>query len=118
MKTGRSLSALLALVVVGLATPAFATNGTLTGTVNLITSQATAAGNTFIEVSSTATIGKCNKDGNSETLILIPDDDRGKQMMSIAEAALLSGKTVSALVDDGAATSGVYCFASWLRIVP
>jgi hypothetical protein len=119
MKARRLLSVLPALCLFGLAAPAFATNGTITGGVNVITAQATAVGNTFIELSSTVTIGHCNKDGgNSETLILIPDDDRGKQMMSIAQAALLSGKTVKALVDDGGASGGTYCFASWLSISP
>jgi hypothetical protein len=105
-------------LVSGLAAPAFATNGTLAGTVTQIKSQATGVGNTFFELTSTATIGKCNKDSNSETLILIPDDDRGKQMLSIVEAALLSGKSMSASVDDGGSTVGVYCFASSVVITP
>lgn len=97
------------------ALPAWATSGTITGSVTLIKAQQFAVGNTFIELSATTTVGQCIKDG-AKTMILLPDDDKGKQMYSMAEAALLAGKTLTAFVDDGG--SSTYCAASYITISP
>ena len=105
----RSLAAAALAVVVTIATPASATTGAISGKVLRIMLQNTAGSSSFFVLSGTNTVGNCISD-NSHTLALFPDNDRGKQMLSLVQAAWLSGKSLTVTLDDTVATSN-YCFA-------
>lgn len=111
--------AMLALLFTSLGTrTASAASGSIGGTVTIIKTQDTAAGNTYFQVNSTVHVGQCVFDGTNRTLVLIPDNDRGKQMFAVVQAAMLAGKNVSVFLDDGNSPSAVYCFAKNVVITP
>jgi hypothetical protein len=109
----RCLAAAALAVVVTIATPASATTGTISGKVIRILVPSTGNGSSFFMLSGTNIVGNCTNDG-SHTLALFPDDDRGKQMLSLVQAAWLSGKSLTVTLDDNVATTN-YCFARSLN---
>jgi hypothetical protein len=110
----RTVSTLALGIVATFAAPASATSGYFSGTVRYIKIQSTGSGGSFFTLNSTTTVGNCAKDG-SNTLALFPDDDRGKAMISVVNAALLSGKSITVMVDD---RNGPYCLASYVVLAP
>jgi len=114
----RTISALAFGFAATIAASASATSGTVTGKVSVIQIQSTASGNNYFTLNATTSVGKCIKSSNNQVMALIPDDDRGKAMISVVDAALLAGKTVQVWVDDKGSASSTYCFASWIQMIP
>jgi hypothetical protein len=116
----RAISMLAFGIAITNSPSAHATAGLITGTVAKIKIQNSAVGNSYFTLKSTATVGQCTTDtGNVEALF--PDDDRGKAMLSVVTAALLSGKSVTVMVDDANAEAAwglVYCFAGYVQVSP
>jgi hypothetical protein len=113
----RFLAAVALAVVATTAIPASATTGTISGMVNRIKVQDDSVGDSWFTLSSATTVGQCLKNGTTpNTLILFPNNDRGKQMLSTVQAAWLAGKTMTVQLDDGNTGSDVYCYAKWLTV--
>jgi hypothetical protein len=113
----RAIAIFSLLLVSGLALPAFATNGIITGTVFVLNPQDTTAGNSYFELATTVRVGTCITDGSNHTLALIPDNDRGKQIFALVQSALLAGKNVAVTLDDTVTNAG-YCFARAVTVSP
>jgi hypothetical protein len=116
----RVLSTLAIAIAVASAAPASAASGLITGTVARIKIQSTSTGTSFFALKSSATVGQCTVD-NGNTLALFPDDDRGKAMLSVVTAALLSGKSLTVMLDDTDTQSGwgvLYCWAQYVQLSP
>lgn len=101
----------LALGLAGtIAHTSHAVTSTISGKVLSLEVKSAASGNNNVQISSTQLVGKCVVDGSTGHLVaVIPDGDRGKEMLSLLEAALLSGKPVALTVTDGDAATSVYC---------
>jgi len=104
------ISAALALgLVSAAAAPASAATTPLYGPVQMIVlGYDNNVNNTYFAVADTTDVTGCAKDG-AYTMALIPDTDRGKQMFSLVQAALLSGRSLHVELDP--ALGGPYCWA-------
>ena len=96
------------------------TAGLITGKVAKIKIQSSIQGSSYFQLKSTSAVGRCTADGGN-VLALFPDDDRGKAMLSVVSAALLSGKSLGVWRDDTVISTagGVsYCFAQYVDLTP
>jgi len=118
------MNKLSCLVIAGIAlglntvsSSSYATEGSVTGKIYSLEIKSPAKGGNNVQVNSNQTVGNCVADGSTGHIVaVIPDNDRGKAMISLLEAALLSGRVVSVSVDDNNATSGVYCNITVVRL--
>jgi hypothetical protein len=69
----------------------------------------------WFALNTTTTYGSCGTVGGSRTPFKILDDDRGKKMFALIEAAYLSGKLVKVAWDDADKVDG-YCVARYITL--
>ena len=117
----RTLSAIAATFIVlasfNLPSPVFAAAAAITGSVKLIKVHAQGVGGNFFVLNTGTPIGRCNMTEGG-VMFIIPDNDRGKQMLSLVQSAMLSGKQIEAHADDKGATSNVFCDAVFVVLRP
>lgn len=98
---------------------AHAATVTHTGTVNIIQTYNSDFAEDWISVQGLTTSGHTCTADSGRVVLLIKDDSRGQRMMSIATAALLSGKTVTVNLNDTKKRAGSnYCYLQHIAINP
>jgi hypothetical protein len=114
----RILATLVSTILLA-AAQANATTAVLSGTVKDVTSYDSVSNpsvSDYITVNVVGTGGTTCHTTGGRVILMVRDDDRGKRMIAIATAALLSGKTVSVSIDDTKVIATNYCALQYITI--
>ena len=71
----------------------------------------------WFTLNTTSTFGTTCAGWGGRIVFIIQDDEKGKKIYSIIQAALLSGRTISAAIND-TKTSGGYCYVQYVTVGP